>query len=290
MNDRSNELSGDNESGSRTGSEGSTPNRIRDNGGGDNESGSRTGSEGSTPNRIRDNGGGNNDDRDDAASGRSQRGDESSPVTAPSSRRRNSGNANRGGRGDSRDNENSSEDARRESAGKDKDASGGDGRSDGKTERTSKGKNPQKQKQEEKDEKKDKGGINKTALAITLSLLSVLLIAAAGYYCVRRRQRQRNYAYPPGETSPGLPAFAGPLRRIVVDSRSKGSGPGLTTPLEAYYNPMNDQQLLFASSGQDLDVIQARKPKQVARGYRDQRTGQPVKSVIDGWDPEEDSV
>ncbi|UPR04382.1 hypothetical protein HOP50_16g77230 [Chloropicon primus] len=131
-----------------------------------------------------------------------------------------------------------------------------------------------------------KGGVNKVALGVSLALIFAALAVGAGMYW--RRSRMRRLGHHESLGDPHLPAFRGPLRRIVVDSRSKGSGPGLTTPLEAYYNPMKDthDHLAYKSGGEDLDVLRARNPGEVARGYRDEGTGQPIRSVVTGdWEP-----
>ncbi len=133
---------------------------------------------------------------------------------------------------------------------------------------------------------------------MALAVLALVALAAAGCLCVRRRRRSRQSlvreSLLDGGEDPGLPAFRGPLRRIVDDSRHKGRGPGVTAPLEAAYaNPFADQHhhqhrsndLQFSSHGQDLGVVRATRPAQVARGFRDQMTGAPVSAVVQGWSP-----
>jgi hypothetical protein len=160
------------------------------------------------------------------------------------------------------------------------------------------GRSPPPQQQEPSDiseETAQKGkGVNKKALAIALGVLSAaVVLGLVGYCCCVarnngrscwRRQEDSNLMSPAD-----VPAFAGPLRRIIVDSQGKGSGPGVTNPLQAYYNPFTaDQDLHFASAGQSLDTMQARKPKHVAKGYHNQLTGQPIKSILKNWEPLEE--
>ena len=140
-----------------------------------------------------------------------------------------------------------------------------------------------------KDEKK--GGVNKVALGVSLGLVfAILALAAAAYLLCLRRNRRRGYECAL-EGGP-LPAYRGPLRRIVAGSQAKSAGPGLTEPLQASYvteNPLANGRYTTAA-GEDLGVVRAQGLRDVERGYVAEGTGQPVRTVLTGgWNPSSSS-
>eukprot|EP00216_Chloropicon_sp_CCMP2111_P005046 CAMPEP_0198247772 /NCGR_PEP_ID=MMETSP1446-20131203/46647_1 /TAXON_ID=1461542 ORGANISM="Unidentified sp, Strain CCMP2111" /NCGR_SAMPLE_ID=MMETSP1446 /ASSEMBLY_ACC=CAM_ASM_001112 /LENGTH=1138 /DNA_ID=CAMNT_0043932101 /DNA_START=70 /DNA_END=3486 /DNA_ORIENTATION=+ len=129
----------------------------------------------------------------------------------------------------------------------------------------------------DKKESKKKDDSATLIIAIVIPVLAVLLATSilCCCYCGKRKQMQ---------TVLPTPAFKGPLRRIVVDSQNKRQGPGVTAPLQAY-NTSGDNQLHYASRGDQLDAMRASAPREVARGFQDQLTGQPVRSLLPKWRP-----
>lgn len=129
--------------------------------------------------------------------------------------------------------------------------------------------------------------MNKVALGVSLGLVfAILALAAAAYLLCLRRNRRRGYEGGP------LPAYRGPLRRIVAGSQAKSAGPGLTEPLQASYvteNPLDNGRYTTAA-GEDLGVVRAQGLRDVERGYVAEGTGQPVRTVLTGgWNPSSSS-
>lgn len=137
------------------------------------------------------------------------------------------------------------------------------------------------------------------ALAVALSIVAVILSLVLTAYCACLwRDRRRKGLERMGENLPiaDIPEFRGPLRRIVVDSRSKGAGPGLTEPLQASTSGaagagsgsggLFENPLRLSSMGREIDTrVVAEDPREVERAHREQRTGQPVRGILKGWAP-----
>ena len=133
--------------------------------------------------------------------------------------------------------------------------------------------------------------MNKVALGVSLGLVfAILALAAAAYLLCLWRNRRRGYECAL-EGGP-LPAYRGPLRRIVAGSQAKSAGPGLTEPLQASYvteNPLANGRYTTAA-GEDLGVVRAQGLRDVERGYVAEGTGQPVRTVLTGgWNPSSSS-